>query len=121
MDLIEVQDGADALCAFAERKKNHMSRERRSLFLAEESTAEPGRFGCPMLVRAHCGPLRGQAEPVFRCSLGWALHGSDEVARCRATDAVPDCWKAHPERLEALAAADEAGLQEAVPTALSAD
>jgi hypothetical protein len=98
-----------------------MSRERRSLFLAEESTAEPGRFGCPMLVRAHCGPLRGRAEPVYRCSLGWALHGEVEVARCRATDAVPDCWKAHPERFEALAAAEEASPEEAAPTALSAD
>jgi hypothetical protein len=98
-----------------------MSRERRSLFLAEEATAEPGRFGCPMLVRAHCGPLRGRVEPVYRCSLAWALHGEDEVARCRATDAVPDCWKAHPERLEALAPAEEASLQEAAPAALSAD
>lgn len=95
-----------------------MSRERRSLFPAEEATAEPGRFGCPMLVRAHCGPLRGRAEPVYRCSLGWALHSEDEVALCRATDAVPDCWKAHPERLEALATAKATSLQEA---ALSAD
>ena len=113
--------GADAVSAPAERKQRHMSRERRSLFLAEESTAEPGRFGCPMLVRAHCGPLRGRAEPVYRCSLGWALHGEVEVARCRATDAVPDCWKAHPERFEALAAAEEASPEEAAPTALSAD
>ena len=30
-----------------------MSRERRRLFLEEEQTAEPGRYGCPMLVRAH--------------------------------------------------------------------
>lgn len=98
-----------------------MSRERRSLFLAEEPGAEPGRFGCPMLVRAHCGPLRGRADPVYRCSLGWALHGEDEVARCRATDAVPDCWKANPERLEALESAERASLREAEPAVLSAD
>ena len=62
-----------------------MSRERRRLFLEEEQTAEPGRFGCPMLVRAHCGPLRGSVEPIYRCSLAWALHGEDDVMRCRAT------------------------------------
>lgn len=115
------RNGAEAVPAPAERTNHVMSRERRSLFLTEEVTAEPGRFGCPMLVRAHCGPLRGRAEPVYRCSLGWALHGEDEVVLCRATDAVPDCWKAHPERLEALATAEEASLQEAAPTALSAD
>jgi hypothetical protein len=81
-----------------------MSRERRRLFPEEEEqTAEPGRFGCPMLVRAHCGPLRGRVEPVFRCSLGWALHGNDDVMRCRATDTVPECWKVHPERFLAVA------------------
>jgi len=82
-----------------------MSRERRRLFLEEEQTAEPGRFGCPMLVRAHCGPLRGTTEPVYRCSLAWALHGEDDVMRCRATHIVTDCWKVHPERLLAVAEA----------------
>ena len=80
-----------------------MSRERRRLFPTEEQTAEPGHFGCPMLVRAHCGPLRGRAEPVYRCSLAWALHGQDDVMRCRATDTVNDCWQMHPERLLAVA------------------
>jgi hypothetical protein len=80
-----------------------MSRERRRLFHEEEQTAEPGRFGCPMLVQAHCGPLRGRAEPVYRCSLGWALHRTDEVMRCRITEAMTDCWKVHPERLPAVA------------------
>jgi hypothetical protein len=81
-----------------------MSRERRLLILEDEEAAEPGRFGCPMLVRAHCGPLRGRAEPVYRCSLGWALHGQDEVTRCRATEVALDCWKVHPERFPAVAA-----------------
>lgn len=80
-----------------------MSRELRRLFQEEEQTAEPGRFGCPMLERAHCGPLRGRAAPVYRCSLGWALHGDHDVMRCRATDAVLDCWKLHPERFTAVA------------------
>lgn len=80
-----------------------MSRERRRLFLQEEQSAEPGRFGCPMLVRAHCGALPGRSEPVYRCSLAWALHNEDDVLRCRLTDIVNDCWKVHPERLPALA------------------
>lgn len=80
-----------------------MSRERRRLFQEEEQTAEPGRFGCPMLERAHCGPLRGGRQPVYRCSLGWALRGEDDVMRCRAVDTVPDCWKMHPERFPAVA------------------
>ncbi len=80
-----------------------MSRERRRLVLDEdERTAEPGRFGCPMLVRAHCGPLRGKADPLFRCSLGWAIHGEADVCRCRLTDTVPECWKVHPERFSAV-------------------
>jgi hypothetical protein len=80
-----------------------MSRARRRLFPEEEQTAEPGRFGCPMLVRAHCGPLRGRTEPVFRCSLGWAIHGEADVGRCRLIETSNDCWKVHPERLPAMA------------------
>ena len=79
-----------------------MSRERRLLLFQEEQQAEPGRFGCPMLVRAHCGRLRGATDPLYRCSLGWALHGEDDVMRCRVTDVVTDCWKAHPERLPTM-------------------
>jgi hypothetical protein len=87
-----------------------MSRARRRLLVEidEEQSAEPGRFGCPMLVRAHCGPLRGQAAPVYRCSLAWALHDDQDVRRCRVTEAVSDCWKLHPERLPAVAAIEVA-------------
>ncbi len=98
-----------------------MSRERRRLFLEEEQTAEPGRFGCPMLVRAHCGPLRGGREPVFRCSLGWALHGEEDVSRCRATDAVPDCWKVHPERFPAVAESEVSITHNEAPALISGD
>lgn len=79
-----------------------MSRERRLLLFQEEQQAEPGRYGCPMLVRAHCGRLRGGTDPLYRCSLGWALHGEDDVMRCRVTDVVTDCWKVHPERLPTM-------------------
>ncbi len=73
-----------------------MSRERRWLF-EEESMAEPGRYGCPMLCRTRV-TLPGMAGPVMRCALGWALHNDMEVARCAATSVVTDCWKVHPER-----------------------
>jgi hypothetical protein len=98
-----------------------MSRERRRLFLEEEQTAEPGRFGCPMLVRAHCGPLRGSIEPVYRCSLAWALHGEDDVIRCRATDVVTDCWKVHPERLLAVAEVEVIEVIEEVAVRIAGD
>ena len=74
-----------------------MSRERRRLFPEEEGPAEPGRYGCPMLIRSRVY-LPGVTRPVMRCALGWALHTELEVARCAATEAVTDCWKVHPER-----------------------
>jgi len=75
-----------------------MSRERRRLFHEEESPAEPGRFGCPMLTRGHrTHPVRA-GQPMMRCCLGWALHDELDVERCLATEAVIDCWKEHPER-----------------------
>ncbi len=74
-----------------------MGRERRPL-LVEEPSAEPGHFGCPMLMRSHIEPAAGEL-PLMRCALAWALHNPSEVARCAATVAVTDCWKVHPERL----------------------
>ncbi len=75
-----------------------MSRERRRLFDEEDESAEPGHFGCCMLTRLHFAPRSGQRVRTMRCSLGWALHDDLEVARCRATDSLVDCWKVHPER-----------------------
>jgi hypothetical protein len=75
-----------------------MSRERRRLFQEEESPAEPGRFGCPMLTRGHRSNPIDASLPLMRCSNGWAVHGELEIQRCLATDAVMDCWKVHPER-----------------------
>lgn len=98
-----------------------MGRERRRLFQPEEQTAEPGRFGCPMLVRAHCGPLRGEVDPVYRCCLGWALRGETDVMRCRATDAAPDCWKVHPERLPALAELEVGEVVVEAPVGIAGD
>lgn len=75
-----------------------MGRERRALFLTEEAVAEPGRFGCPMLVRPH-HDLAPERTPRMRCSLGWALHNESEIARCIETAAVSDCWKTTPEAI----------------------
>jgi hypothetical protein len=98
-----------------------MSRERRRPFLEEEEAAEPGRFGCPMLMRAHCGPLRGSVEPVYRCALGWALHGDVDVMRCRLTEAATDCWKVYPERLPAVAEIEIREVAEETPLRIAGD
>ena len=76
-----------------------MSRERRGLFLEEEPSAEPGRYGCPMLTRGHRSHPIEPHRPLMRCSIGWAIHGDEDVQRCLATEAVTDCWKVHPERM----------------------
>lgn len=98
-----------------------MSRERRRLFQEEESPAEPGRYGCPMLVRAR-EDRAARPLPAMRCSLGWALHDEVDAARCRATDAVSDCWKQHPERTPMVALdGGESGVEDQVePLAVTA-
>jgi hypothetical protein len=73
-----------------------MSREPRPLFQEEEAVSEPGRFGCPMLVRPH-HDLAPEQTPPMRCSLGWALHNEREITRCIETVNVADCWKTAPE------------------------
>jgi hypothetical protein len=77
-----------------------MSRERRRFLYdaAEEPTAEPGRYGCPMLTRLRTTLVANGNRPAWRCSLGWAVSSELDVARCAATEAVIDCWKVHPER-----------------------
>jgi len=97
-----------------------MSRERRRLFLAEEPTAEPGRYGCPMLFRTRFYRSSSDPHPAMRCGLGWSLHNEGEADRCRATDAVTDCWKVHPERtpLVVLPGADADATTEREPSAL---
>jgi len=79
-----------------------MSRERRGLFVVEESQAEPGRYGCPMLVRGSGTNPVDCGQPFWRCSLGWAIHGEHDAACCQATELVSDCWKVHPERTPVL-------------------
>ena len=79
-----------------------MSRERRGLFVIEEPSAEPGTYGCPMLVRGRQTDPTNATRPFWRCSLGWSVHGETEAAYCQATESVDDCWKSHPERTPIL-------------------
>ena len=100
-----------------------MSRERRRLFQPEEPSAEPGRYGCPMLFRTRLRLSPDLNRPVMRCALGWALHNELEAARCAATDAVTDCWKVHPERtpVVALPATDSVPDGESAPEKVAGD
>ena len=51
-----------------------------------------------MLIQAAAAhPVRPE-QTFVRCQLGWALRDELDRARCRAVNAVPDCWQAHPER-----------------------
>ena len=66
--------------------------------LVDETPSESLNAGCPMLVRAAAShPVRHE-QTLMRCQLGWALRDELDRARCRAVNAVPDCWQAHPER-----------------------
>ncbi len=97
-----------------------MSRERRPLFQEEEFVAEPGQLGCPMLVRGHrANPVSGAA--MWRCHLGWALHGELDVAQCAATDAATDCWKVHPERTQLVTLNARRSIEETIEHKASAD
>ena len=79
-----------------------MGRERRPLASTEDA-AESGRFGCPMLAHIHSAHAVAKGVSDHRCHLGWALRTELDVARCRATNSVTDCWKAHPERAAVVA------------------
>ena len=74
---------------------------------ASEEGAEPGRFGCPMLTPLQWEHAAALRVPASRCLIGWSLTDDLAIARCRATHAVIDCWKAHPERTPILGADDE--------------
>lgn len=73
---------------------------------AHEEATEPGRFGCPMLAPVRWERAAELRVPTSRCLIGWSLTDDLAVARCRATHAVVDCWKAHPERTPIVAADD---------------
>ena len=51
-----------------------------------------------MLVRAAATNPVHPERTLMRCQLGWSIRDELDRARCRAVNAVPDCWRAHPER-----------------------
>jgi len=65
----------------------------------DPSDEESIRFGCSMLSRVRLRQGRsgkhGTLEPI-RCSLGYALHGPDDVAKCLAVEGPSECWKVIP-------------------------
>ena len=63
-----------------------------------ESTpeCEEIRFGCSMLSQFRLRPHNPKALAPMRCSLGYALHSEDDVAKCRAVEGPGDCWKTAP-------------------------
>lgn len=66
-----------------------------------QDTSEP-IIGCPMLTRTRLQiPFRGN-QRLARCSVGWSIHDEDEVMLCMHTPTAAQCWKEHPEQLEAL-------------------
>ena len=70
----------------------------RLSFLVPDSVSEESiNFGCPMLIRAATEDPVHPGRVLMRCSLGWAIHGSDDVARCASTNTVEQCWHLHTE------------------------
>ena len=56
-------------------------------------------LGCPMLTRTRIALPSAQGLRAARCSLGWAVHGEEEVVYCLHTPDLLNCWKVHPEQL----------------------
>lgn len=74
--------------------------EKRSLSALGD--ASELTLGCPMLCRTRLQlPVTGN-QNAPRCSLGWAVHSEAEVVFCLHTPDVHDCWKANPDRRQAL-------------------
>jgi hypothetical protein len=63
-----------------------------------ESTpeCEEIRFGCSMLSQIRLRLHNPRTLAPMRCSLGYALHSEDDVAKCRAVEGPGDCWKTAP-------------------------
>ncbi len=70
--------------------------------LDELGVGESITLGCPMLTRTRLALHTNEGLRAGRCSLGWALHGEEEVRFCLHTPNSLDCWKAHPERVEVI-------------------
>ena len=88
-----------------------MSRDERPSRLESASGDEPARkgtgfetalegdeirFGCSMLSQIRLRSHNPGTLAPMRCSLGYALHSEDDVAKCRAVEGPGDCWKTAP-------------------------
>jgi hypothetical protein len=49
-----------------------------------------------MLSRIRLRPRRPEDFAPLRCSLGYALHSDEDVAKCLAVEGPGDCWKTAP-------------------------
>lgn len=54
------------------------------------------RFGCSMLSKLRFRPRDLAHFTPVRCALGYALHGTDDVAKCLAVEGPNECWKVVP-------------------------
>gem|GEM_PF-2837246 len=54
------------------------------------------RFGCSMLSQIRLRSHNPGTLAPMRCSLGYALHSEDDVAKCRSVEGPGDCWKTAP-------------------------
>ncbi len=72
--------------------------------ISELGDGEHLNLGCPMLTRTRLALHASDGLRAGRCSLGWAVHGEDEVVLCLHTPNLLDCWKVHPERIAMIEA-----------------
>lgn len=72
--------------------------------ISELGNGEHLNLGCPMLTRTRLALHASDGLRAGRCSLGWAVHGEDEVVLCLHTPNLLDCWKVHPERIAMIEA-----------------
>lgn len=72
------------------------SRPRTSSGFDASNGIESIRFGCSMLSKLRFRPRNPAQFTTVRCALGYALHGTDEVAKCLAVEGPNECWKMVP-------------------------
>jgi hypothetical protein len=88
-----------------------MSRDERPSRFGSASELEPARmgtgfestpeceeirFGCSMLSQIRLRSHKPGTLALMRCSLGFALHSENDVAKCLDVEGPGDCWKTTP-------------------------
>ncbi len=72
---------------------SRLGESRESGWFGSSTEGESYPCGCSMLSRIRLRPRNPKAFATMRCSLGYALHSQDEVAKCLAVEGPADCWK----------------------------